>query len=305
MAGDANYASVVFLLPADGTNGSTAFDDKSASPRAITVYGDAQISTTQSKYGGASAKFDGTGDYLSVAYNSLLSLVGVDFTIEAWVYLNALSSDASTVVDKDGVSGASYPQYQLAVSPAGELTAFLGNGNGVSPTGTSYVGTTTVTTSAWHHVALVKTGSTCKGFLDGAQEWSSAAATMYEGSKALLVGYQAGQPSGAYINGYIDDLRITKGVARYTAAFTPPARAHPLGLGEVSGVIRDNAGSLCARTVRAYRRDTGALLSSTVSDASTGAYLLAMPTLDEVNIVAYDDVSGSTENDRIIRVVPA
>jgi len=305
VAGDANYASVVFLLPADGTNGSTTFADKSASPRVITAYGDAQISTTQSKYGGASAKFDGTGDYLSVAYNSLLSLVGVDFTIEAWVYLNALSGVAATIVDKDGVSGASYPQYQLSVSPAGKLSAFLGNGNGVSPTGTSYTGTTTVTTSAWHHVALVKTGATCKGFLDGAQEWSSAAATMYEGSKSLLVGYQVGQPSGTYINGYVDDLRITKGVARYTAAFTPPTRAHPLGLGEISGVIRDNAGALCARTVRAYRRDTGALLSSTVSDASTGAYLLAMPTLDEVNIVAYDDVSGSTENDQIIRVVPA
>lgn len=305
MAGDANYASVSLLLHCDGANGSTTFTDNSPTPKTPTVFGNTQISTTQSKWGGASALFDGNGDYLTYANHTDFNLISGDWTIEAWVYLNALSGQASTVVDKDGVSGASLPQYQLAVSPAGKLTAFLGNGNGVSPTGTSYVGTTTVTTSAWHHVALVKTGSTCKGFLDGAQEWSSAAATMYEGSKPLLVGYQAGQPSGAYINGYIDDLRITKGVARYTASFTPPTAALPDGMGYVSGVIRDDANALCARTVRLIRRDTGALLSSTVSDASTGVYSLPAPTLDEVQRIVLDDSGGTLYNDIIDRVIPA
>ena len=306
MAGDANYASVSLLLHCDGTNGSTTFTDSSATPKTVTANGNAQISTAQSMFGGASALFDGAGDYLSIAYSSALSLISGDFAVEAWIYLTTLTAGSQAIFDKDGVSGASYPQYTLLITSGGKLSAFLGNGNGVSPTGTTYTGTTTVTLNAWHHVALVKTGSTCKGFLDGAQEWSASAATMYEGSKALLIGYSAGQPSTAYFHGYIDELRITKGVARYTAAFTPPTAEFIAGLGQVSGVIRDSANALCARTVRAYRRDTGALAGSAVSDATTGAYSIDCQTLDEVSVIALDSaVSGTYYNDQVARVIPA
>ncbi len=305
MAGDANYASVSLLLHCDGSNGSTTFTDNSPTPKTVTANGNAQISTAQSMFGGASALFDGAGDYLSIAYSSALSLISGDFAVEAWIYLTTLTAGSQTIFDKDGVSGASYPQYVLSITSGGKLAAFLGNGNGTSPTGTTYTGTTTVTLNAWHHVALVKTGSTCKGFLDGGQEWSESAATMYEGSKALLIGYSGGQPSTAYFNGYIDDLRITKGVARYTGTFTPPTAALPDGMGYVSGVIRDDANALCARTVRLIRRDTGALLSSTVSDASTGVYSLPAPTLDEVQRIVLDDSGGTLYNDIIDRVIPA
>ena len=243
MAGDADFASVSLLLHGDGTNGSTTFTDSSATPKTVTANGNAQISTAQSMFGGASALFDGAGDYLSIAYSSALSLISGDFAVEAWIYLTTLTAGSQAIFDKDGVSGASYPQYALLITSGGKLSAFLGNGNGVSPTGTTYTGTTTVTLNAWHHVALVKTGSTCKGFLDGDQEWSASAATMYEGSKALLIGYSAGQPSTAYFHGYIDDLRITKGVARYTGTFTPPAAAFDDRLPQVSGNVKDSSGS--------------------------------------------------------------
>lgn len=306
MAGDPNYASVSLLLHCDGTNGSTTFTDNSPAPKTATVNGNAQISTTQSKYGGASMKLDGSGDYISIPYSAALSLISGDWTIEAWVYVAAYTAGLMSIVNKDGVSGASYSQYDLAIKSTGEMAGFLGNGNGVSPTGTTYTGTTTVTTGVWHHVAMVKTGATCKGFLDGVQEWSAAAGPMYEGSKALLIGYQTGQPSSSYLNGYIDDLRITKGIALYTANFTPPAAAFPDGMGYVGGVVRDDTGALCARTVRLIRRDTGALLSSMVSDASTGAYRLATPTLDEVvRIVHSNTTTAPLENDLIDRVIPA
>ena len=306
MAGDANYTSVSLLLHADGSNGSTTFTDSSATPKTVTANGNAQISTAQSMFGGASALFDGAGDYLSIAYSSALSLISGDFAVEAWIYLTTLTAGSQTIFDKDGVTGASYSQYALSITSGGKLTAFLGNGNGASPTGTTYTGTTTVTLNAWHHVALVKTGSTCKGFLDGDQEWSASAATMYEGSKALLIGYSVGQPSTVCFNGYIDELRITKGVARYTGNFTPPSAAFPDRAPQVSGNVKDSSGSNVARTVRAYRRDTGALVGSTTSNGTTGNYTIDCTTAEEVTVVAFDNAtSGTYYNDQVALVIPA
>jgi hypothetical protein len=218
------FANVKLLLHCNGSNGSTTFTDSSSSPKTTAANGNAQLSTAQIKYGSASALFDGNGDYLSVTYNSDLSLISGDWTIEAWIYPTATEG---AVINKDGVSGSSYSQYSLGINSSGYLSGFLGNGNGTSPTGTSYAGSTTVSLNAWHHVAMVSTGGTCKGFLDGVQQWSSAAATMYEGSKALLIGYQSGQPTAEYFDGYIDDIRITKGTAIYTANFTPPVAQFP------------------------------------------------------------------------------
>jgi len=306
MAGDALYNNVSLLLHCDGSNGSTTFTDNSPTPKTPTVFGNTQISTTQSKWGGASALFDGNGDYLTYANHTDFNLISGDWTIEAWIYITTLTAAAQTLLDKDGVSGSSYPQYSLAVSSAAKLVGFLGNGNGVSPTGTTYTGTTTITQNAWHHVALVKTGSTCKGFLDGNQEWSAAAATMYSGSKALFVGWSSGQPVVAYFNGHVDDLRITKGVARYTGTFTPPAAAFDDRLPQVSGNVKDASGANAARTVRAYRRDTGALVGSTTSNGTTGNYTIDCTTAEEVTVVAFDNAtSGTYYNDQVARVIPA
>jgi YD repeat-containing protein len=224
---DPDLASVSLLLHGDGVNGGTFFADSSLTPKTIVRGGAAITSAAQSKFGGSSALFRGNGDYLSSAYVAGFSLVSGDFTIEAWIFPTALTAGNMEILNKDGVSGSSYPQYDLSINPSGKLSAFLGNGNGVSPTGTTYIGATTISLNAWHHVALVKASGTFKGFLDGVQEWSAVAAPMFEGSKALLIGYQTGQASSAYFNGYIDDVRITKGVARYTANFTTPTEAFP------------------------------------------------------------------------------
>ncbi|AYQ29531.1 MULTISPECIES: LamG-like jellyroll fold domain-containing protein [unclassified Polaromonas] len=224
---DATFDSVSLLLHGDGINNSTVITDSSPVVKPVTVGGNAKVSTVQGKFGGTSMAFDGAGDYLSSANHDNFNLTSADFTIEAWVYVTALTAGTQAVVDKDGVSGTSYSQYQVGISPAGKMTAFLGNGNGVSPTGTVYTGTTTITLNAWHHLAVVKSGSIFKGFLDGAQEWSAAAAPMYSGGKALLVGYLASGAAAQTFNGYIDDVRITKGVARYSANFTPPTTAFP------------------------------------------------------------------------------
>ena len=224
VAGDVYYSSVSLLLHCNGTNGSTTFTDNSSLPKTITPAGNAAISTIQSKFGGASYLGDGTGDYLSTPATANLNLTTGDWTIECWIYPTNVTT-SQQIIGKDGVFGASYPQYALTINASSKFTCFLGNGNGISPTGTSYTGTTNVSINTWHHLVVVKSGTTCMGFLDGNQEWSAAAATMYEGNKPLYIGTSADNPTLAGtggVIGHIDEVRITKGIARYTTTFTPP-----------------------------------------------------------------------------------
>lgn len=112
--------------------------------------------------------------------------------------------------------------------------------------------------------------------------------------------------SSWYFSGHIEGLFLVKGVAEHTGDFAVPTRARPDGLGEVEGVVRNASGALVSRTVRILRRDTGAVIGSTTSDAATGTYRLATKTLDEVvRIVHSDTTTAPLENDLIDRVIPA
>ena len=184
--------------------------------------GNAQIDTTTKKFGTGSLEFDGNGDYLRVRTSPELDLVTGNFTIEFWVYLNSLSSGNRTVLSKDGVSGSSYAQYALRFNTNGTLTATIGSGNGISYN-QAFTSTTAFSTATWYHVALVRSGTTVSLYVNGTSEASATqTGTMTTGNKALLIGWEESQPLDHYLDGYIDDLRITKGVARYTTNFTPP-----------------------------------------------------------------------------------
>jgi hypothetical protein len=85
---DPNFADVSLLLHGDGANGSTTIIDSSPTPKTVTAFGNAQISTAQSKFGGASIALDGTGDYASTGNSSDLLMGSAVFTIECWFYPN-------------------------------------------------------------------------------------------------------------------------------------------------------------------------------------------------------------------------
>ena len=91
---DEYYASVSLLLYGNGTNGSTTITDNSPSPKTVTAVGNAQISTAQSKFGGASIAFDGTGDFITVPDSSafVLGLSNEPYTVEFWFFRNQTSS---------------------------------------------------------------------------------------------------------------------------------------------------------------------------------------------------------------------
>jgi hypothetical protein len=213
-ASDPYFSSVSLLLHMDGSNGSTTFTDSSGTPKTVTAYGGAAISTAQSKFGGAGGYFDGSGDYLSTPSSSDFNFGSGDFTVEAWVYLNSVSDD------------------WFVVSSAGTGGFFFGNqpggGWGVGRTAIAWdhVSGDTASTSTWYHVAASRSGAILRIFVDGTQVGSTFTNSQsYDLSTGgLTVGSQG---ASFFLNGYIDDLRITKGVARYTATFTPPAAAFP------------------------------------------------------------------------------
>lgn len=192
----------------------------------VETIGDAKISTTQSKYSGSSMYFDGTGDYLSIPNNTALNLSSGNFTIEAWVYWTGANNNG-TILDKDGTFGVSYPSWLVGFEGTSKMRLFVGSGNGITQA-QSVAATSTFPTNQWVHVAAVKNGTTLTLYQNGVSVASATqSATIIDGGKKLTVGYQLGQPTAMYWDGYIDDLRITKGVARYTSTFTPPTAALP------------------------------------------------------------------------------
>ena len=92
-SGDEYFGSVSLLLHMDGSNGSTSFTDSSSNGFTITASGDAQITTTDPKFGTGCLTLDGTGDYLSTPADAAFAFGTNDFTVECWVYVNSGNSN--------------------------------------------------------------------------------------------------------------------------------------------------------------------------------------------------------------------
>lgn len=301
MAGDTSYNNVVLLLHCNGANGSTTFTDNSPTPKTVTANGNAQISTAQSKFGGSSALFDGTGDYLSIPSSSDFDFGSGDFTIEVWAMLNTIVGSHHLIAKYGATATAPFALYQSASS-----VQFYASSNGSSWDLLAGVDVGTgLTTGVFYHLAVTRQGNTWRTFLNGSLTTTvTASGVVVSNSGALMVGRgSSGAPQE--FNGYLDDVRITKGVARYTASFTPTTAAFPDYTPFISGNVKDDAGANCARTVYAYRRDTGALVASTVSNAGTGNYTFTT-TYDGVHTLVFlDDVAGTTYNALVLdQIVP-
>jgi hypothetical protein len=226
---DPYASSVVLLLHMDGTNNSTTFTDYSLSARTLTAQGNAKISTAQSKFGGASGLFDGSGDYLSIADSNDFDFGSGDFTIECWFYRPSNTfvnfQDILTQRNQDSSNYA----FSFYIRPQDNTIAFRYSTSGNGATGTVGADNNfTITNSVWHHFAITRSSGTFRLFVNGTVVTTSTPATnptFFNSTAAITVGAAA---NGAQsINGYLDDLRVTKGVARYTANFTPPTAAFP------------------------------------------------------------------------------
>ena len=188
---------------------------------------DAQISNTTAKWGSTSIKFDGTGDYLQAPDSELIEFGSGDFTIETWVRFAALPSSGAyyTLVSKwDNSTQKSYLWYVYNASGTYQLYfTYTTNGS----TNINPVATITPSINTWYHYAVSRSGANLRMFIDGTQVGSTyniATDTIFGGTYPLQVGASTGANT---LNGYMQDVRVTKGYARYTANFTAPTAAFP------------------------------------------------------------------------------
>ena len=187
--------------------------DAAAQNNTITV-GDAQASTTQSKWSPTSMKFDGTGDWLTAIDNPQLQLGTGDFTIDGWVYLSA--------------TGVAYGIISKGTASTGwSVNVTSGNKLQFSYTASNLTGATSLAATTWYYFAVVRSGSATgnlKVYLNGTADATSGGAVTdnFNQTSTLYVG--ADRVGGSALNGYLQDVRITKGYAR---TITTPTAAFP------------------------------------------------------------------------------
>lgn len=203
------------LLHMDGADGSTTFTDASPSARGnATVNGHAQVDTGQSVFGGASLLLDGSGDYLSYANSADWNLGAAgsgNFTIDFRLRFAATGTMVLVGANTAPDSGNGWSLYVTG------STIRLYNGSESAITWSK-------STSVWYHVAIVRSGSTITCYIDGTSIGTFTDIDMNNDSGALGIGSSG---SGNYnLNGWIDEFRLVKGVAKWTSGFTPPASAY-------------------------------------------------------------------------------
>ena len=177
--------------------------DKSQSNKILTLSGDAKSSTTQSKYLSSSMYFDGNGDNV---LTDVMTTNG-DFTVEMWIRFDGSLANPANQSPTFFVWGTT--TFMLYCSIGTNTMQMIGNSSGLIS------GSTTISADTWYHVAFARQGSTGRLYVNGNLEGSTTSFSTDLNARAVI-----GSEEGASypLKGYISDLRVTKGLARYTAA---------------------------------------------------------------------------------------
>jgi hypothetical protein len=224
--GDPYWNNVSYLLVGNGANGTTTnIKDSSSNNLANTVNGSTVISTARSKYGSGSVFTQTTNNgsnNISIAPTTLLTL-GTDFTVEAWVQIAA--NNTYSVICSKGNGTSREWSFLISSSIIRFYVSTDGTGAGDSSIDASYA----FQLDTWYYVAFSKSGSVVRLFVNGNSLTTTGSFTsVYGGNGIFRVGTFMDYTGISHcLAGYIYDLRITKGVCRYTASFTPPTGPLP------------------------------------------------------------------------------
>ena len=216
-----NDQYTTLLLHFNDYNGSTIFKDDTGDPitegtrpqLTATVAGNSQISTAQSKFGASSGLFDGTGDYIRFTSDTL-RLLQLDFTIECWVRPLIVTGDGRVLYDQRTATTQVNPFIYIDTNAA--LIYYVNGAIRIQSANSI------LTTNTWHHIAISRSGTSTRMFVNGTQVGSTYTdSNSYIGNPVFIATSYLGASGW---NTYIDELRVSN-TARYTAAFTPSTEA--------------------------------------------------------------------------------
>lgn len=224
---DWNYtATTALLLHMNGTDESTTFTDSGATGHTVTANGDAQIDTAQSKFGGASGLFDGTGDYLSIPDHADWTPSG-DFTLDMWVRANALPGAGANAFLFEHFTDSSN-RWNLVAYNNGGTQQIVCNVISAGSTIVQIIGNSGISaTDTWYHVALVRSGNLYVIYVDGVAKASGVDSDAIPNfTNSVYIGQTIVGGDNEW-NGWIDELRYIKGTAAFNpSTFTVPAAAY-------------------------------------------------------------------------------
>lgn len=217
---DPYQASVVLHLPLTSATGlaNTAPNGGLATP-----VGNAQLSTAQAKWGVKSAVFDGAGDYLSIAHSAALDVGSNDFTIELWAYITSTSQHINLINKRE--SNNQYCHFSLFVyQTTNQLGVYVSQGSSWLY---AYSANNAVPLNQWVHLAMVRYGTNIIGYVNGTAvvTKTGVSGALMTNTSPVIIG---GDTNANYMTGYLQDVRITNGVARYTSNFTAPTEPFPV-----------------------------------------------------------------------------
>ncbi len=219
IGGNDSFTKLLF----HGDGAGAIFTDSSASEHTITVVGNAIQSATESQFGGKSIQFDGDDDYLTIPDSEDWSFGNGDFTVDAWVNFSAHPASNGNVLAIAGQFSGLQKSWRLGYYNNAGTYRLWWNTSTNGSNETDFKPAWTATLNNWHHIAVTRTSGTVRAFIDGVEIGSQADSDTYHSANSdLFIGIDQ-VVSGYEMNGFIDELRISKGIARWTEDFTPPA----------------------------------------------------------------------------------
>ena len=258
----ANFTKL--LLHCDGADTSTTFTDSSIYAHTVTPAGNAQIDTAQSKFGGASGIFTASTDYISSADSADWDFGTGDFTIDFWVRMTSATSDRY-FVDRgsgDPVGG----DYAIFFNGGNSLHFRIGGSGILTPSWSPSADT-------WYHIAVARSGTALAMYVDGTSIATAVNSTDITYSNAIRIGSRV--LGGFALAGWIDEFRISKGIARWTTNFTPPTSAYDdpssTSSSSSSSSCRSSSSSSSSSSSRSSSSSSSSCRSSSSSSSSSNS----------------------------------
>lgn len=284
------------LLHFNGADGSTTFTDETG--KIWTASSGAQIDTAQSKFGGASGLFNGTGAFISTPDSIDFTVGSGDFTFDLWIRRSALGR--MILAGQLLANGSN--AFMLEFDANNKLHMIMSYNSGALSVSDTYP-TSITDTSSWHHVAGIRSGNTLYTSVDGVLSpgTSVTGITQDDETSTFSIG-RGGEFNSLYFSGWIDEFRFSKGIARWTSNFTPPASEYAIDTAPGKSVAFK--GLFSPAVVGALNNRFGSevmvALQPVISGRSRFYWKAYAPHLDNVDFISFEvylDIISNTNAD--------